>query len=115
MSLPDIRITRYRIAPEYFRPAGRSAAWYWNYRVHCDGTCDAICQHMRAAQENRVMGAAGPYHDIGRGLADARDVARRVALRVGATWVREDWPGGNSYTLGPKGGLVKGKQHVQGV
>lgn len=89
-----VRITRTRIYPEAFRSAGYSAAWYWIYDVHCDGTCDVSCEKSKS-------------HGVGRGLGNARDVAKGIARKVGATTIREDWDGGNRYTIGPRGGLAR--------
>ena len=100
MSLPDILIQRFRVIPEAMRSAGRSAEWYWTYVVCCDGTCDAVCSHVIP------NGQKVACHDVGRGLRDARDVAARIAKRVGASHVVEDWAGGKAFKFGPRGGLV---------
>lgn len=94
MSLPDIRVTRYQLdGTRCGMVQGRCAAWNWAYRIHCDGTCpNGGCERSHS-------------HDVGRGLANARDIARRIALRVHATRVREDWPRGKVFTLGARGGL----------
>jgi hypothetical protein len=99
VSLPDIRITRYMLDGTRCGMAqGRHAAWNWAYRVHCDGVyCGGGC-------------GSGKSHDIGRGLRTARDVARDFALKSSATWVREDWEGGKTFVIGPRGGLIAKEQ-----
>lgn len=93
-SISEVRITRTRIFPEHFRPAGASAAWHWTYNVHCEGTCDVSCARSRS-------------HGVGRGLRNARDVAARIASRLNIATVREDWVAGNKYAVGPRGGLQR--------
>lgn len=75
------RIVRYKLGLDC-RPAGRSAEWYWAYRVH--------------------VGAES--FDMGRAwLAEVRNAAACRAARI-----VEDWPGGKVFVRGPKGGLKPG-------
>lgn len=104
--LSEIRITRGQLWAQpgrLFRVRQNSyAACKWTYSVHCDGQCDPICKHQLDHGH-----PAGPHHDTGSLLADARAVAKQIAKRTGSTVIRECWKNGRVFTLGAKGGLVR--------